>query len=334
MQRWHSLAWALLIAACGDSGGAASRDGGGASPDAWTKPNLPTRADDAGSDDAAVPEVEPDAATAERDAALGESSDAGGQAGPGSACEGAACPCPDGQERVGVTCLPRLLYGAIGAADGDGYSTSGVTGLGGASSGFWVAALVHLTATPSRSTAIAGRGSFPGGWVLVSHGGQFQLQLGISTPQSSVSSASPLRPFDPSDVGKTHLVVGVFDGSTVRLYVDAELVGAPQPASMLPYELPFMVGARPDNALYANREYIVAGVMGGNAAPTLAEVTGLYERVKAERKLTPIAGKTDRLYAFAPGDTPQGVSDAVTGGDSIAPLGSERLVAFTPDFAW
>ncbi|MFM2415330.1 MAG: hypothetical protein RL385_53 [Pseudomonadota bacterium] len=252
------------------------------------------------------------------------------------ACSGAACPCPNDQERDGAgTCMPRAMYGVIGSAEFDGYTSEGVAGFAGTPQGFWVAALVHLPAQPTHSTAIAGRGNFPGGWVLVSHQGQFQLQLGVLNGTVSQSSASPICPAKPEDVGKTHLVVGVFDGTSVRIYLDGDLVGAPQPAVFAPYEVPFMVSGRPDNQFYANRDYIIAGFMAGRAAPTLMEVVALFERVKAERKLEPIPAKTERLWSFdAAGDAPERVVDSITGGDPLLRKGSLRRERFVPNFAW
>jgi hypothetical protein len=251
-------------------------------------------------------------------------------------CSGAACPCPKDEERDGAgTCMPRAMYGVIGSADFDGYTTEGVAGFAGTPQGFWVAALVHLPAKPMHATAIAGRGNFPGGWVLVSHQGQFQLQLGVLNGTVSQSSASPICPAKAEDVGKTHLVVGVFDGSSVRIYLDGELVGAPQAAVFAPYELPFMVSGRPDNQFYANRDYLIAGVMAGRDTPTLMEVVDLFGRVKAERKLEAIPGKTERLWSFdAAGDAPERVADSITGGDPLLRKGSMRRERFVPSFAW
>lgn len=213
------------------------------------------------------------------------------------------------------------------------FSTATPGGVAGVASGFWVAGLCTLTTiSGSNNQFLASRlTTTPGnlGWYL-------RVATGTAFAFSAVSGAAsfvvaPTYTLSGSDVGKTHMLVGVHDGTTARLYVARAEIStgtaitgySPAPSS------PQLLGERVSTSQPFSQG-IIHGAAGGHAVPTLAQVQAYFDAVKLAKRMVAMPSvQTDHIWNTTSAGT---ISDEV-GSDNLTMTGT-LTAARTQPIAW
>jgi Concanavalin A-like lectin/glucanases superfamily len=187
-----------------------------------------------------------------------------------------------------------------------------------------VAAWVNHAGSPGTYRYVVAKGingCIAGSYGLYT-GASGGMQFYVSHNRGSVYADSPDFGSGIWD-GKWHLVVGTFDGTTVRLYVDGNEVGSgsnfPGP---LEYQLPdsnqLFIGNYPNNMACSARGFsgVIDDVMIWNGALSASQVSGLMPGPGGSSPVVPGAGPGQNNYLL-PGQS-NGNSSGPGGGEAPA----------------
>jgi hypothetical protein len=126
---------------------------------------------------------------------------------------------------------------------------------------------------------------------------------------------SPTVVLSSSDVGKKLLVLGVFDGSKVRIYIKrAESGSGTTAVGFSPSAAPFYIGRdqRAASPSPADAGLTVHGWLYGATVPTLAEIQAAHDAVLAADDIAAISFKTDSLVSLTKDARATGALPAAT----------------------
>lgn len=210
--------------------------------------------------------------------------------------------------------------------------TAAPGGVGTAAAPYWVAVLASITSQAASATRVLlASNQSASGWEFRTNG--FNATAGFyANNGAGTLVVSPLFTVTAGHVGKELLLVGVHDGTVLRLYVDAlEVSSGTAITGYTPHVGRMRLGQRPTGTLPAT-DITLYGWAGGHAAPSLAQVQQYFADVKAARRMVAMAGVTTQSI--------WNVTDIVSvldsvGTDHMPVTGTPTLVTKpTPTWSW
>lgn len=206
-------------------------------------------------------------------------------------------------------------------------------GVGTAAAPYWVGVLASITSQAASATRVLlASNQSSSGWEFRTNG--FNATAGFYSWSGSSGAlvASPLFTVTAGHVNKELLLVGVHDGTVLRLYADAlEVASGTAITGYTPHVGRMRAGQRPTGTLMAT-DVTLYGWAGGHAAPSLAQVVAYFAAVKAARRMVSMAGVTTQSV--------WNVTDVVSvldsvGVDHMPVTGTPTLVTkATPTWSW
>jgi hypothetical protein len=213
------------------------------------------------------------------------------------------------------------MLGLTGICNPNALQTATPGGIAGQAAGFWVACVVRPTALGSGNYWLT-RIAAAAGWGLLQNGAStlvFRCANGVGTLVSSPNFT--LTGLTNTIVG----VVGVHDGTTVRLYANRAEVGSGTAITGF--------------TAHSNRTYVGAagsasafldffGAAGGTGVPSASDVATWFDLVKANRQIQNMPGSavtTNKWIpnsgATAPVDSVGSSNFSITGSLTLASVG-------------
>lgn len=242
--------------------------------------------------------------------------------------------------------------GVTGFSDLTYFQSALNAGIAGQAAGFWVAVYIIVTsqAVASTSRDLAGRrvGSGVSGWSINTATTNATVTFGCANGAGSFLT-SPAYTITAGDVSGAValLVVGVHDGSNLRLYVKGAQVGSGTAITGFTTSTVPNMGLGNGNAAFPSGlsfgeppdGVIVLGLAGGNGVPSAGEIATMDTACASANDIVAIPGKTDHLYslkqdiAAAGGSLPIKSADRV-GTDDLFLIGSGLVTAPRTERVW
>jgi hypothetical protein len=234
-------------------------------------------------------------------------------------------------ERVWSYETSPILYGHAPVVDADHYATAAPPSfLLNAAGMFWLAMLVNVTSQAVANRARVFASTYNPSGALLQTGVTNTTMSFLATDAGGVNRTSPSIVIGTADVGKLQLVVGVHDGTNVRIYWKRAQQGSGTACSgFLPSANPLYVGRDP-RLTFAADGMAIYGIAGGAGVPSLAEIQALHDACMATEDLVAIPGKTSMLCSYTRaarangGVLPAQIPDLV-GGNHLVRAGSPAL---------
>lgn len=224
------------------------------------------------------------------------------------------------QDRIGtdhmtVTTIRTVTSGSkqgvTGFSDLTYYQSALNAGIAGQAAGFWVAVYMIVTSQAVANTTrdLAGRrvGSGTSGWSLNTYTTNATVSFFCANGVGS-GVTSPAYTITAGDVSGAValLVVGVHDGSNLRLYVKGAEVGSGTAITGFTTSIVTNMGLGNNNSAFNGGMpfgeppdgVVILGFAGGHAVPTLGEITTMDTDSASANDIVAIPGKTDHLWSL------------------------------------
>jgi hypothetical protein len=221
-----------------------------------------------------------------------------------------------------------ILVGVTGFGASNHYKTANPGGIAGVVGGFWVAVLLNRTGNAASSGRPAARINANDGWFFGTTSGTKSINFITGTGAARITSPTATM------TEGVQLVVGVFDGSAVRIWNNNAQAGAGTATALYsPLSQYTIMGTSFEGAPYDD---VVYGISGGHAVPTASEISALYYSVKQGSDIQPIPGKTDHLWSVKRdviGQPSASLADKA-GSDAMAIAGTLSVRSKYASYAW